>query len=157
IAALLASRNVRLADFWMQPQDAAASDRFRGIRALVVDAEDRFTTMLAHQLRHLGLEVQIVGWDAVSDDEIDSADLVVSGPGPGDPRDVSSPRIARMKQVVALRRAARAPLLAVCLSHQILADDLGIALVPLDSPHQGVQKTVPVFEHDASIGFYNTF
>ena len=62
-----------------------------------------------------------------------------------------------MRQVVARRRDAGAPLLAVCLSHQILADRLGIDLVPLDAPHQGVQKTVPVFGHDASVGFYNTF
>jgi phenazine biosynthesis protein phzE len=157
IAALLASRNTRLADFWMQPQDVRPGGRFSGRSALVVDAEDRFTTMLAHQLRHLGLDVTIVPWSEVTDDQVDAADLVVSGPGPGDPRDGSSPRIARMQQVVARRRAAGAPLLAVCLSHQILADGVGIDLVPLDSPYQGVQKTIPVFGQDASVGFYNTF
>jgi phenazine biosynthesis protein phzE len=157
IAALLASRNNRLADFWMQPQDVRPGGRFSGRSALVVDAEDRFTTMLAHQLRHLGLDVTIVPWSEVTDDQVDAADLVVSGPGPGDPRDGSSPRIARMQRVVARRRAADAPLLAVCLSHQILADSLGIGLMPLDSPYQGVQKTIPVFGQDASVGFYNTF
>jgi phenazine biosynthesis protein phzE len=157
IAALLASRNTRLADFWMQPQDVQPGGRFAGSTALVVDAEDRFTTMLAHQLRHLGLDVTIAPWSEVSDEQIDAADLVVSGPGPGDPRDGSSPRIVRMQQVVVRRRAAGAPLLAVCLSHQILADGLGIDLVPLDSPYQGVQKTIPVFGQNASVGFYNTF
>ncbi|MDT0156890.1 chorismate-binding protein [Microbacterium sp. ARD32] len=157
VAALLASRNTRLADFWMQPQDAHPGGRFAGRSALVVDAEDRFTTMLAHQLRHLGFQVEIAGWDVVTDEAADAADLLVSGPGPGDPRDDSSDRITRMQQIVARRRAAGGPLLAVCLSHQILADSLGIELVPLESPHQGVQKVVPVFEHDASIGFYNTF
>jgi len=157
IAALLESRNHRLADFWMQPQDAHPGRRFSGRSALVVDAEDRFTTMLAHQLRHLGLDVQICPWDAVTDAAIDGADLVVSGPGPGDPRDTASPRIRRMQQVVARRLDAGLPLLAVCLSHQILADRLGIPLVPLETPHQGVQKIVPVFENDVSVGFYNTF
>ncbi|MFE6995153.1 anthranilate synthase family protein [Microbacterium sp. NPDC057659] len=157
VSELLASRNARLADFWLQPQDAAASGPVAGRTALVVDAEDRFTTMLAHQLRHLGLDARVVPWDAVTDDEIDAADLVVAGPGPGDPRDAASARIARMRQVVTRRRAADAPLLAVCLSHQILADSFGIDLVPLDAPHQGVQKTVPVFGEDASVGFYNTF
>jgi len=157
IAALLASRNTRLADFWMQPQDAVATGRFGGRSALVVDAEDRFTTMLAHQLRHLGLDVTIAPWSGVTDEAVDAADLVVSGPGPGDPRDPSSPRIARMQQIVARRRATGSPLLAVCLSHQILADGLGIELVPLGSPYQGVQKTVPVFGEEASVGFYNTF
>ncbi len=158
IAALLASRNERLASFWLNPQHAlAGGGPFHGRSAVVVDAEDRFTTMLAHQLRHLGLNARIVPWSAVTDDEIDAAELVVAGPGPGDPRDPGTPRMRRMREVVAHRRATGRPLLAVCLSHQILADGFGIALAPLDAPHQGLQKTVDVFGQSASIGFYNTF
>jgi len=157
IAQLLASRNSRLADFWLQPQGTRGAAPFAGRSALVVDAEDRFTTMLAHQLRHLGLTVDIAPWHEVTDEQVEAAELVVSGPGPGDPRDEENPRIRRMREVVALRRASGRPLLAVCLSHQILADTFGIALAPLDKPHQGLQKTVDVFGTPASIGFYNTF
>lgn len=157
IAALLQSRNARLAEFWLKPQGATEPGPFEGTSALVVDAEDRFTTMLAHQLRHLGLDVQIADWSAVTDAQVDAAELLVSGPGPGDPRDPDSPRMRRMREIVARRRESGAPLLAVCLSHQILADALGIALEPLAAPHQGLQKTVDVFGEPASIGFYNTF
>ena len=157
IAALLSSRNARLADFWLNPQGEDFTGPFTGRTALVVDAEDRFTTMLAHQLRHLGLDVTIAPWSDARDDEVDSADLMIAGPGPGDPRDGADPRIARMREIVGRRVDARKPLLAVCLSHQILADRLGIVLTPLDAPHQGLQKSVPVFGEDASIGFYNTF
>jgi phenazine biosynthesis protein phzE len=157
IAELLASRNSRLAEFWLNPQGAGEPGPFAGRSALVVDAEDRFTTMLAHQLRHLGLQVQIVPWSEVTDEQIDTAELLVSGPGPGDPRDDSSPRIRRMREVVARRRDAGRPVLAVCLSHQILADSFGIELAPLEAPHQGLQKSVDVFGMPASIGFYNTF
>jgi phenazine biosynthesis protein phzE len=157
IAALLASRNARLASFWLNPQGADDGGPFAGRSALVVDAEDRFTTMLAHQLRHLGLDATIVPWHEVTDGQIDDAELVVSGPGPGDPRDPSSARMARMREVVRRRRASGRPLLAVCLSHQILADALGLELAPLAAPHQGLQKTVDVFGMPASIGFYNTF
>ncbi len=157
VAALLSSRNARLAEFWLNPQGDDDAAPFEWRTAVVVDAEDRFTTMLAHQLRHLGLDAVIRPWSAVSDDELDAADLVVAGPGPGDPRDPQSERIARMKDVVGHRLDARKPLLAVCLSHQILSDRLGIDLTPLDAPHQGLQKSVPVFGEDASIGFYNTF
>ncbi|WP_433586554.1 chorismate-binding protein [Microbacterium hydrocarbonoxydans] len=157
VAALLASRNARLADFWLNPQGEDFAGPFTGRSALVVDAEDRFTTMLAHQLRHLGLEVTISAWSDVTDAMVDAADLVVAGPGPGDPRDEQNTRIARMREVVARRLDAGAPLLAVCLSHQILADRLGIELAPLAAPHQGLQKAVPLFGEDASIGFYNTF
>ncbi|MDZ8171256.1 anthranilate synthase family protein [Microbacterium xanthum] len=157
IAARLASRNVRLAEFWLNPQDGGERGPFAGRHAVVVDAEDRFTTMLAHQLRHLGLEVSIAPWDTVTDEEVVGAELLVCGPGPGDPRQSSAPRIARMREVVAMRRASGRPLLAVCLSHQILADGLGVDLAPLDRPHQGVQLSVDVFGEPASIGFYNTF
>ena len=161
IASLLSARNERLAPFWLNTQDSphaqdGASHRpFAGRRAVVVDAEDRFTTMLAHQLRHLGFEVTITPWHLAERDI--EADLVVCGPGPGDPRDDDSARIRRMRAVVAARRDAGLPLLAVCLSHQILADRLGIELAPLATPHQGLQKTVDVFGSPASIGFYNTF
>ncbi|MCK3768421.1 chorismate-binding protein [Microbacterium aerolatum] len=157
VAALLASRNSRLAEFWLNPQEDGSTGPFAGRTALVVDAEDRFTTMLAHQLRHLGLDARIVPWHEAQDAEIDAADLLVAGPGPGDPRDANSPRIARMRELVGHRLDQGAPLLAVCLSHQILADRLGLDLAPLAAPHQGLQKTVPVFGEDASIGFYNTF
>ncbi len=160
IADLLASRNSRLAPFWMNPQDGsedAHAGPFSGTSALVVDAEDRFTTMLAHQLRHLGLHATIVPWNEVTDEQVAAADVVVAGPGPGDPRDDTSARIRRMREVVGARRLAGQPLVAVCLSHQILADSVGIDLGPLDSPHQGVQKTVDVFGQPASVGFYNTF
>ena len=157
IAALLASRNGRLASFWLNPQETGEAGPFAGRSALVVDAEDRFTTMLAHQLRHLGLDVTIAPWSEVTDAQIDEAELVVSGPGPGDPREPSSPRMRRMREVVRRRRETGRPILAVCLSHQILADSVGIELAPLDAPHQGLQKTVDVFGMPASIGFYNTF
>ncbi|KZE88902.1 chorismate-binding protein [Microbacterium sp. TNHR37B] len=155
IAALLAARNERLAPFWLQPQGRDDAGPFEGRTVTVVDAEDRFTTMLAHQLRHLGFAVTITPWHAAAT-TIDT-DLLVSGPGPGDPRDAGNPRIRRMREIVAARRESGRPLLAVCLSHQILADHLGIPLVPLDSPHQGLQKSVDVFGQPASIGFYNTF
>lgn len=156
IASLLASRNARLASFWLEPQGGDGGP-FRGRSALVVDAEDRFTTMLAHQLRHLGLDARIVAWSEVTDTELDEAELVVSGPGPGDPRDPSTARMRRMRQIVRRRLASGRPLLAVCLSHQILADTLGLGLAPLAAPHQGLQKTVDIFGEPASIGFYNTF
>lgn len=157
IAELLSSRNARLADFWLNPQGDDSDGPFAGRTALVVDAEDRFTTMLAHQLRHLGLSVAIRLWSEVADAELDGADIVVAGPGPGDPRDAGNQRIARMREVVSRRLDAGTPLLAVCLSHQILSDRFGIALTPLDAPHQGLQKAVPVFGEEPSIGFYNTF
>ncbi|WP_110588384.1 chorismate-binding protein [Microbacterium suaedae] len=158
IAELLASRNARLARFWLDDQSHhAPAASLAGRRALVIDAEDRFTTMLAHQLRRLGLDVEIALWNEASDSDVDAAEIVVAGPGPGDPLDDANPRVRRLREIVARRLDVRAPLLAVCLSHQVLATRLGIAISPLDSPHQGLQLTVDVYGEPAAIGFYNTF
>jgi phenazine biosynthesis protein phzE len=157
IAELLTSRNSRLAPFWMEDQSGSGAAPLAGRRALVVDAEDRFTTMLAHQLRHLGLEVDIEHWSTVTDAQVDAAELVVSGPGPGDPLDTGSDRVARLREIVSRRLASHTPLIAVCLSHQVLATTLGLSIAPLASPHQGLQLTVDVFGEPAAIGFYNTF
>lgn len=150
--ARLDARNERLAAFWRAPQ---ASRPSREASALVIDAGDDFTTMLAHQLRHLGLDARVVSWHAVTADPTE--DLVVFGPGPGDPRDPADARIARLRELMSARLASRRPMLAVCLSHQVLADLAGLDLAPLPAPRQGVQLEVDVFGERAAIGFYNTF
>ncbi|MRG60952.1 chorismate-binding protein [Agromyces sp. CFH 90414] len=148
----LADRNAGLAAFWRTPQGGARAPR---ATALLVDAGDDFTTMLAHQLRHLGVAARIVAW---SDAPLEPAeDLVVFGPGPGDPRAMTEPRISRLHQLVAARLASGLPMLAVCLSHQVLARTAGLAIAPLPAPHQGVQLTVDLFGDPRVVGFYNTF
>ena len=141
-----------LAAFWRAPQAARPSRR---ASALVIDAGDDFTTMLAHQLRHLGLAARVVPWHEAPDEA--SEDLVVFGPGPGDPRAATDPRVDRLRELITARLASGRPLLAVCLSHQVLADLAGLPIEPLPAPRQGVQLEVDVFGERAAIGFYNTF
>lgn len=152
VAPVLEARNDHLAAFWRTPQARRPS---RHASALVIDFGDDFTTMLAHQLRHLGLTTRIVPWHdaplAASDD------LVVFGPGPGDPRNTDDPRIVRLRELIAARLGTGAPTLAVCLSHQVLADLAGLPLEPLPAPRQGVQLRVDVFGESVAVGYYNTF
>nr|MDT0667599.1 hypothetical protein [Micromonospora sp. DSM 115978] len=67
VVAALAARNVHLARFWTEQRNpgAAAVPALTGRRALVVDGEDTFTGMLAHQLRGLGLAVTVRPWQRV--------------------------------------------------------------------------------------------
>jgi phenazine biosynthesis protein phzE len=156
VADALAARNERLASFWVRAQATDASAALlAGKTALVIDNEDQFTTMLAHQLRHLGLEVRLAHWAAV--ESVADDDLVVFGPGPGDPRDLAERRIARLRALLLERLRAGLPLLAVCLSHQVLAGLAGYELAPLPAPRQGMRLEVDVFGERAAIGFYNTF
>ncbi|MBL0884875.1 chorismate-binding protein [Myceligenerans indicum] len=156
----LAARNRQLADFWVRPQagtlpPSSRSSLLSGRDVLVVDHEDQFTTMLAHQLRHLGADVRVVRWDAVEDPPAE--DLVVLGPGPGDPRDHADPRIAAIARRIHERVAAGLPLLAVCLSHQVLAGLAGFPVSALPAPRQGVRLDADVFGTTSAVGYYNTF
>jgi len=45
----------------------------------------------------------------------------------------------------------------VCLSHQILAQLIGLPVAPLPEPHQGTQRRIDLFGRDVVLGFYNTF
>jgi 2-amino-4-deoxychorismate synthase len=158
VAEALAARNSQLAEFWVRPQDTAAVATATvptGPSVLIVDHEDQFTTMLAHQLRHLGLNARMARWDAV--DDVLADDLLVLGPGPGDPRDHDDPRIASIGRRIEERVAAGLPLLAVCLSHQVLAGLAGFPIRPLPAPRQGVRLDADVFGTTAAIGYYNTF
>src|SRR5262249_14878610 len=93
VRAALSSRNGDLAGFWLaDTQPTAKQPTLAGRSVLVVDAEDTFTSMIAHQLRALGLAVTVRRFDEKY--AWDGHDLIVMGPGPGDPRDTDDPRIA---------------------------------------------------------------
>lgn len=153
VLAALRARNDRLAPFWLTPRPLRAPGD--GPRVLVVDCEDAFTSMLTHQLVSLGLRVDVerIGIRSLPPDH----DLVVLGPGPGDPREVADPKIAAMHALVRRVLADRIPLLAICLGHQVLSAVLGLELVRRAVPNQGTQLTVDLFGRQVECGFYNTF
>ncbi|MHC3470241.1 anthranilate synthase family protein [Streptomyces sp. 7R007] len=151
----LEQRNASLARFWLADGVAEPLPGLTGARVLIVDAEDTFTAMLGRQLDSLGLDVTVRRFDEPY--AFAEHDLVVLGPGPGDPRDVGHPKIAHLRGAVDGLIAARRPFLAVCLSHQVLATRLGFAMVRREVPNQGVQREIELFGSRARVGFYNTF
>lgn len=157
IRAVLERRNATLAGFWLAKDTARRHPlpALAGRKVLVVDAEDTFTWMLDHQLRSLGLEVTVRRFDEPH--SLTGHDLVVMGPGPGDPRAAADPKIAHLRGAVDRLLRDRSPFLAVCLSHQVLSTRLGLPLVRRDVPHQGVQREIDFFGGRERVGFYNTF
>jgi len=152
----LESRNRTIARFWREPADVLQADPvLAGRRALIVDAEDTFTSMIEHQLRSLGLDVTVRRFDEPYTPN--GYDLVVMGPGPGDPREVAAPKIAHLRGTLRRLLDEQRPFLAVCLSHQILCDLLGIPLARRAVPNQGLQKEIDLFGSRVLVGFYNTF
>ncbi|MCO1574552.1 chorismate-binding protein [Crossiella sp. SN42] len=157
VRAALDRRNTRLGAFWLAERDPGPcpDNWLSGKRALVIDAEDTFTAMIAHLLRSLGLEVVLRRFDEECRSE--DYDVVVLGPGPGNPGDHANPKIARLSEAVRSLLRGGQPFLAVCLSHQVLCGVLGLELHQREVPNQGVQREVELFGEREVVGFYNTF
>ncbi|MFG3494201.1 anthranilate synthase family protein [Streptomyces sp. NPDC047928] len=157
----LAERNTDLAEFWLRDDRSGDSSRavpaLRGRRALIVDAEDTFTAMLAQHLRALGMDAAVHGHDEARDMDPGGYDVVVVGPGPGDPRDTDDPRIGALRAITGRLLERRIPFLSVCLGHQVLSGLLGLELIRRSVPNQGVQRKVDFFGRPEIVGFYNTF
>ncbi|WP_217246000.1 anthranilate synthase family protein [Streptomyces sp. AC602_WCS936] len=156
VLSALRARNDDIADFWLRgPAPAAAGAVPSGQRLLVVDAEDTFTSMIAHQLKATGLAVTTRRHDESY--AFHEHDLIVMGPGPGDPLHTDEHRIARLHDDIGTLLAERRPFLAVCLSHQVLCHRLGLDVRRRDTPHQGVQRDIDLFGSRERVGFYNSF
>ncbi|TDU77092.1 anthranilate synthase family protein [Streptomyces sp. KS 21] len=157
VRAALSRRNATIAGFWLDDDASRARPvpLLMGRKVLVVDAEDTFTAMIEHQLRAMEADVTVRRFDEPY--SFAPYDLVVMGPGPGDPRDVDDPKIAHLRSAVDTLLTEGRPFLAVCLSHQVLSTKLGFALKRREQPNQGVQREIELFGRRERVGFYNTF
>jgi phenazine biosynthesis protein phzE len=154
----LNSRNQRLSTFWLTDQAGAPPDlRLAGRHVAILDGDDDFVNMLRHVLGVAGMSSEVVPHGQYGDGVLDAADLVIVGPGPGDPRDGDDPKIATFRRAVDRLLERGQPFLAVCLGHQVLCDRLGIPLVYKDIVFQGTQAEVGLDGRPERVGFYNTF
>jgi phenazine biosynthesis protein phzE len=157
VQAALDGRRASLAPFWLRMQEP--SEELTG-HALVVDGEDTFTAMLAHVLRSGGLEVTVRRYD---EDGLREAVLahegpVVLGPGPGDPSDLTDPKMRILRALTAeVIRDHPHGVLGVCLGHELIAAELGLEIVRKEVPYQGAQTTIDLFGRPETVGFYNSF
>jgi 2-amino-4-deoxychorismate synthase len=154
----LNARNQRLASFWLTDQSGARPEpTLSGRRVVILDGEDDFVNMLRHVLGVAGMTSTVVPHTAYDEGAFADADLVLVGPGPGDPRDGDDPKIATFRRAVETLLAGEQPFLAVCLGHQVLCDRLGVPLAYKDIVFQGTQEEIEVDGHRERVGFYNTF
>lgn len=154
----LASRNNRLSGFWLADQAGTPVDpRLIGRRAVILDGEDDFVNMLRHMLTRMGVSSAVVRHEDYADGVLDDYDLVIVGPGPGDPRADDDPKMANLRAAVARLLEREQPFFAVCLGHQALCHQLGIPLAYKDIVFQGTQAQVWLDGKPQRVGFYNTF
>jgi phenazine biosynthesis protein phzE len=154
----LNSRNQRLAKFWLTDQAGAPpAPTLAGRTIGILHGEDDFVNMLAHVFSVLGMGSRVVRHEDYVDGAFDDVDLVVVGPGPGDPREHEHPKIAAYRTAIDSLLESGKPFLAVCLGHQVLCDRLGIPLAYKDIVFQGTQSSVEIDGREEKVGFYNTF
>ncbi|MFE2517197.1 anthranilate synthase family protein [Streptomyces mirabilis] len=157
VRAALDGRRASLAPFWLRMQEQARE--LEG-HALVVDAEDTFTAMLAHVLRSSGLEVTVRRYDEPGLREAVRAHEgpLVLGPGPGDPLDLDDPKMRFLRELTAEVIGGHGHgVLGVCLGHELIAAELGLEIVRKEVPHQGAQTRIDLFGRPETVGFYNSF
>lgn len=153
---LLQGRNQYLSRFWFEPQSANFCEvpELRGKTVTIVDAEDDFTMMIKRLIAQMGAQVRVVSFEHYREDD---ADILLCGPGPGDPTAVDDPKMRRMTEIIRSRLDSKRPMFAVCLSHQILCHQLGLPVVSKEVPFQGAQEQIDLFGTPERVGFYNTF
>ncbi|MFC3576392.1 anthranilate synthase family protein [Streptomyces yaanensis] len=153
----LDGRRASLAPFWLRMQDRGSD--LTG-HAFVVDGEDTFTAMLAHVLRSSGLEVTVRRYDepGLREAVLAHEGPVVLGPGPGDPSDMTDPKMRFLRELTAeVLRDHRHGVLGVCLGHELIAAEMGLEIVRKEVPYQGAQTEIDLFGRRETVGFYNSF
>ncbi len=154
----LNSRNQRLSKFWLTDQGGSPpAPELKGRTAVILDGEDDFVNMLRHVLSVMGMTSAVVRHEDYQAGALDGYDLVIVGPGPGDPREGVSRKIQVFREAVDELLASGRPFLSVCLGHQVLCSRLGIPLAYKDIVFQGTQSRVSLQGREENVGFYNTF
>lgn len=158
IAPVFTARNEKLSQFWMQKQNPfkpASLKELKDAKITIINNEDNFAYMIAHVVKSFGCAVSVIDtFDYTID--TDDSDILVIGPGPGDPNNEEHERMTALNGIFAQVKGTK-PILGICLGHQIMALGLGLQVMRQDSSTQGMPRDVKVNGHTHQLGFYNSF
>ena len=112
------------------------------MKTVIIDNYDSFTFNLAHLLKELGAEVDVVRNDQFELPALERYDKIVLSPGPGIPSE------AGLLLDVIRAYAGRKPMLGVCLGHQAIGEVFGAKLENLAEVYHGVATDCEHFSND---------
>jgi phenazine biosynthesis protein phzE len=152
------ARNDQLSDFWMLSQNPHQHLQrpLHDVPITIINNEDDFAHMIGHVVKSFGAKVRVVDTHTYVTAQ-DDAQVVIIGPGPGDPNDLQNPRIARLHEIVRALKSYSRSLLGVCLGHQVLAIQEGLAVAQQTVATQGMPRRVTIDGTAYQLGFYNSF
>ena len=108
----------------------------------IIDNYDSFTYNLAHLVKSLGAEVNVLRNDQFEMQQLQNADKLILSPGPGIPEE------AGLMPDVIRTYADKKPMLGVCLGHQAIGEVFGAKLQNLSDVFHGVQTPVSIDNSD---------
>ena len=106
------------------------------MKTVIIDNYDSFTYNLAHLVKELGAEVNVLRNDKFRLEELEPYDKIILSPGPGVPEE------AGLLLDVIRTYAGRKPILGVCLGEQAIGQAFGGKLVNQEEVFHGVQTEI---------------
>ena len=108
------------------------------MKTVIIDNYDSFTYNLAHLVKELGAETDVLRNDKFRLEELEPYDKIILSPGPGVPEE------AGLLLVVFRSYAGRKPLLGGFLGEQAIGQVFGGKLVNLEEGFHGVQTEIRI-------------
>ena len=109
---------------------------------VIIDNYDSFTYNLAHLVKELGAEVDVLRNDKFELEELEKYDKIILSPGPGIPEE------AGLLLEVIRTYAGRKPILGVCLGEQAIGQVFRGKLTNLSEVFHGIQTNVKIKNKD---------
>jgi anthranilate synthase component 2 len=112
------------------------------MKIVIIDNYDSFTYNLAHLVRELGAEVDVIRNDQFELPQLEPYSKIILSPGPGIPSE------AGLLLDVIRTYAGKKPILGVCLGHQAIGEAFGGQLENLSDVFHGVATEGTQLEND---------
>ena len=110
------------------------------MKTVIIDNYDSFTYNLAHLVKELGVQVDVLRNDKFLLGDLKRYDKIILSPGPGIPEE------SGLLLDVIKAYAGQKPMLGVCLGEQAIGQAFGATLTNLKDVFHGVQTPVQLLE-----------
>ena len=157
IITTLQSRNKNLSKFhFLDQSNLEENDILKDKTATIIDNEDNFSQMLARMMTRMGMRVEVVS-TADFDPTINTSDIVLVWPGPGDINDMTDIKIKTLMWHTRTLMESGRNILWICLGHQAIARTMGVPVERMITPTQWEQIEIDVHGIPEKLWFYNSF